>query len=132
MSIGDLGETFADGELIIREGEVGNCMFVVQQGQVEVFVGAGSEEIPLNVLEPGAFFGEMALFDKDVRSASVRALGPARVLTVDRKNLLRRVHEDPSLAFRLVETMSNRIRRQTAKIIELERILDSNNIIADP
>ncbi|GAG69871.1 unnamed protein product [marine sediment metagenome] len=132
MSTGDLGEAFADGEVIISEGEVGNCMFVVQEGQVEVFVGSGDDEIRLNVLKPGAFFGEMAVFDRIVRSASVRALGPARVLTVDKKNLMRRVHEDPALAFRLVETMSHRIRRQTAMIVELERILESRNIIADP
>jgi CRP-like cAMP-binding protein len=132
MRAGDLGEAFADGEMIIREGEVGNCMYVVQEGQVEVFVGSGDEEFRLNVLTPGAFFGEMAVFDRDVRSASVRALGPARVLTVDRKNLMRRVHEDPALAFRLVETMSYRIRRQTEMIIELEHMLEKNNIIAGP
>ena len=132
MSAGDLGETFANGEVIIREGEVGHCMYVVQDGQVEVFVGSGDDEVHLNVLKPGAFFGEMAVFDRDVRSASVRALGPARVLTVDKKNLMRRVHEDPALAFRLVETMSYRIRRQTAMIVELERMLERNNIIADP
>jgi CRP-like cAMP-binding protein len=132
MSAGDLGEAFADGEMIISEGEVGNCMFVVQEGQVEVFVRHGDDEIHLNVLKLGAFFGEMAVFDRDVRSASVRALGPARVLTVDKKNLMRRVHEDPSIAFRLVETMSHRIRRQTAMIVELERILESSNIITNP
>ena len=131
MSAGDLGETFANGEVIIREGEVGHCMYVIQDGQVEVFVGSGDDEVHLNVLKPGAFFGEMAVFDKDVRSASVRALGPARVLTVDKKNLMRRVHEDPALAFRLVETMSHRIRRQTAMIIELERMLESSNTIFD-
>jgi CRP-like cAMP-binding protein len=131
MSAGDLGEAFANGEVIIREGEVGDCMYVVQEGQVEVYVNSGADEIILNVLLPGAFFGEMTLFDKDVRSASVRALGPARILTVDRKNLMRRVHEDPALAFRLVETMSHRIRRQTAMIKELERLLDEANAEPD-
>jgi CRP-like cAMP-binding protein len=126
MSSGDLGEAYADGEVIIREGDVGNCMYVVQEGQVEVFVHRGEDEIILNVLLPGSFFGEMTLFDKGVRSASVRALGPARVLTVDRKNLMRRVHEDPSLAFRLVETMSHRIRRQTNMIVELESLLEES------
>jgi CRP-like cAMP-binding protein len=124
MSAGDLGEAYADNEVIIHEGEVGDCMYVVQEGQVEVYVHRGNDEIILNVLLPGSFFGEMALFDKDVRSASVRALGPARILTVDRKNLMRRVHEDPALAFRLVEMMSHRIRRQTKMIIELESLLE--------
>jgi CRP-like cAMP-binding protein len=48
----------------------------------------------------------MAIFDRDVRSATARGIGEVRVLNVDKKNLMRRVHEDPSLAFRLVETMS--------------------------
>lgn len=131
MNTGDLGEAFANGEVIFREGEVGHCMYVVQDGQVEVFVGSGDDEIQINVLESGAFFGEMAVFDRDVRSASVRALGPARILTVDKKNLMRRVHQDPALAFRLIETMSHRIRRQTAMIVELERMLADSKNIAD-
>jgi len=131
MSAGDLGEAYAHGEVIISEGDVGNCMYVVQEGLVEVFVGSGDDEIRLNIISRGAFFGEMAVFDRDVRSASVRALGPARVLTVDKKNLMRRVHEDPALAFRLIETMSHRIRQQVDIIIELQSMLESNNIIAD-
>ena len=78
------------------------------------------------------FFGEMAVFERDVRSATIRALGEARVITVDKKNFMRRVHSDPALAFRLVETMSHRIRRLTETIIELERVLESNRIIVDP
>ena len=132
MSAGDLGEFYGAGEFIIREGEVGTCMYVVQQGEVEVFVESGGEEIQLNVLEPGSFFGEMALFDKNVRSASVRALGPARVLTIDKKNLMRRIHEDPALAFRLVETMSGRIRHQTELIKDLERLLERSRILTSP
>jgi CRP-like cAMP-binding protein len=132
MSAGDLGESYAPGEIIIREGEIGTCMYVVQQGEVEVFVESGGEEIQLNVLKPGSLFGEMALFDKDVRSASVRALGPARVLTIDKKNFMRRIHEDPALAFRLAETMSGRIRHQTELIKDLERLLERSKILTSP
>jgi len=128
MNSGDLGETFANGELIIREGDIGKCMYVIQEGQVEVFVGNSGNEISLDVLGPGTFFGEMAVFDKDVRSASIRALGPARVLSVDKKNLMRRVHEDPALAFRLIETMSFRIRNLTDKVSVLERMIERNSI----
>ncbi len=122
MSSGDLGKAFADGEVIIREGEVGNCMYVVQEGRVEVVVGSGEDEIRLDVSGPGTFFGEMAVFDRDVRSATVRALGPVRVITVDKKNLMRRIHEDPALAFRLIETMSYRIRHLTERITEIESL----------
>jgi CRP/FNR family transcriptional regulator len=97
-------------------------MFVIQEGEVEVIIaGEDSREIRLGVRREGEFFGEMAIFDRDVRSATVRALGEARVLTVDKKNFMRRVHEDPSLAFRLVETMSRRIRELGGEVARLQK-----------
>ena len=112
METGALGKIYRDGEVIVRQGEAGDCMFVIQAGEVEVVRENGQQrEVRLAVLHEKDFFGEMALFDRDVRSATVRALGAARVLTVDRKSFLRRVHEDPSLAFRVVEQMSHRDRK---------------------
>ena len=72
------------------------------------------------VLEEGEIFGEMAIFENEARSATVRARGEARVLTVDKKTFLRRVQEDPSLAFNLVRMMSRRIRRLSGEIAELQ------------
>jgi CRP-like cAMP-binding protein len=121
MASGELGKIYKDGEVIICEGEDGSCMFVIQEGEVEVFIqGDEEQEIRLGVRGEGEFFGEMAIFDRDVRSATVRALGDARVLTVDKKNFMRRVHEDPSLAFRLVETMSRRIRELGEEVARLQ------------
>ncbi|HJX73109.1 MAG TPA: cyclic nucleotide-binding domain-containing protein, partial [Candidatus Deferrimicrobiaceae bacterium] len=68
------------------------------------------KEVRLAELGEGDFFGEMALFEKDVRSATVRPLGEVRVLTVDKKMFLRKIHDDPSLAFMIMKRMSRRIR----------------------
>ena len=96
MAGGELGKVYKDGEVIICEGDEGKCMFVIQEGEVEVLIaGENDKEIRLGVRGEGEFFGEMAIFDRDVRSATVKALGDARVLTVDKKNFMRRVHEDP-------------------------------------
>lgn len=122
MATGELGKVYQDGEVIINQGEVGTCMYVVQEGQVEVVLKGDGQEIRIGVRGPGEFLGEMAIFDRDVRSATVRALGQARVLTVDKKNFMRRVHEDPSLAFRLVETMSRRIRELNTEVARLKGI----------
>jgi len=64
----------------------------------------------LAVMSEGDFFGEMALIEREVRSATVRALGGVRVLSVDKVTFLRRIHEDPSLAYRILQKMSRRIR----------------------
>jgi len=111
MTSGTLGRVFEDGEVIIRQGDPGECMYAIQSGNVEVVLEDGGRSVPVAVLTEGDFFGEMALFEREVRSATVRARGQARILTVDRTNLLRRIHEDPTLAFRVIETLSRRLRQ---------------------
>ena len=116
---GALGRMYQDGEVIVRQGEVGDCMFVIQEGQVEIVAGKGDQELRLNVLDAGDFFGEMAIVEREVRAATVRAMGATRILTIDKKNFLRRIHEDPSLAYNLVQTMSRRIRELDAEVTRL-------------
>ncbi len=120
METGVLGKLYHDGEAIVREGETGDCMFVVQEGQVEVLQGKKNREVRLAVLKEGDFFGEMAIFEHEVRSATVRAIGEVRVLTVEGKNFLRRIHEDPSLAYHIVQTMSHRIRELNAELVRIK------------
>jgi CRP-like cAMP-binding protein len=107
---GELGKVFTDGEEIIRQGDVGDQMYVVQSGNVEVVLQSDGDERRLSALTAGDFFGEMALFDKVVRSAGVRAVGEARVLTIDKRTLLKRISEDPLLAYNLLRAMSTRVR----------------------
>jgi CRP-like cAMP-binding protein len=110
MGKGALGKLYADGEDIVSQGDLGDCMFVVQSGRVEVLQATSAGEQHLAFLETGDFFGEMAVFERERRSATVRASGEARVLKVDKKTLLRRIKEDPLLAVSLLQTMSHRIR----------------------
>lgn len=107
---GELGKVFKDGEAVVRQGEVGTEMYVVQAGKVEVMLESGGKQERVSVLEARDFFGEMALFDKEVRSATVQALGEARVLTIDKRTLLKRISEDPLLAYNLLRSMSARVR----------------------
>jgi CRP/FNR family transcriptional regulator len=95
-------------------------MYVIQSGQVEVTQQANGQEQRLAVLEAGDFFGEMAIFEKQVRSTTVRARGEAKVMTVDRKTLLRRIREDPLLAVNLLQTVSSRVRDLNAELAKLE------------
>ena len=117
MTEGALGRTYRDGEDIVRQGEEGQCMYVVQSGQVRVLGERDGKEIELAVMGEGEFFGEMALFERQRRSATVRAKGSARVLTIDKRTLLQRIQADPSLAFRIIETLSRRVRELDAHVI---------------
>lgn len=113
-----LGRLYNDGEVIIRQGESGDCLYVIQKGKVEVIDESGESEMKLAELGETEFFGEMGLFEKDVRSATVRALGETKVLTIDRKNFYQTIQKDPSIAYRLLEKLSNRLRETNNKLKE--------------
>jgi CRP-like cAMP-binding protein len=121
MEKSSLGKVYHDGEVIVRQGETGDCMYVIQEGQAEVLrEEKEGKEVRLAVLGDGDVFGEMALFEREVRSATVRALGDVRALTVDKKTFLRNVHEDPSLAYRILQKMSCRIRELDAELVRIK------------
>jgi CRP/FNR family transcriptional regulator len=115
-----LGKKYEKGDVIFRQGDTGNCMFVIQKGEVEALAESAGREVRLRSMGPNEFFGEMALFEKEVRTATIRATKPTHVLTIDKKNFLGGIHEDPSLAFRMVETMSHRIRDLTDRLAKYE------------
>lgn len=120
MATGGLGKSYGDGEEIVRQGETGDCMYVIQTGQAEAIQGKEGKEVRLAVLREGDVFGEMALFERMPRSATVRALGEVRVLTIDKKTFLRQVHEDPSLAFRILQKLSYRIRELDTELVRIK------------
>jgi CRP-like cAMP-binding protein len=111
-----LGKEYKEGEVVFRQGDRGNCMFVIQDGEVEAVVQSGANELRLRTMGPNEFFGEMALFEQEVRTATIRTLKPSRILSIDKKNFLGGIHEDPSLAYRIVQTMSHRIRDLTDRL----------------
>ena len=123
--MGALGRTYRDGEIVIREGDVGDCLYVVQEGHLEVVRQVDGRETVIRLVGKNELVGEMAVFDREPRSATVRARGSVRVLTLDKKNFLRRINEDPSLAFRVIETMSRRVRELTNEVVKLRGALGS-------
>ena len=120
---GALGRELADGEVLCRQGEIGDRMFVLQSGAAEVLHEEGGHEVVVGELAKGDIFGEMAIFDRRPRSATVRAKGRARVLTLDKRNFLRRVNEDPYFAYQLLKGMSKRIRLLDDEVAMLRNLM---------
>jgi len=120
MKSGILGKLYRDGEVIYRQGEMGDCMYVVQSGNVELLQRKGGSEYCLAVLGPGEFFGLSALFERDVRSATVRALGDeTSVLRLEKKAFMQRAHEDASFMLTMMEKLIQRIRELEAALVRV-------------
>lgn len=120
MRFSGLGRTYADGEAVCRQGERAEALFVVQEGLVHIFREENGVETLVGKLGPGEIVGEMAIFDRQPRSATVRAAGTARVLTLDKRALLRQIHDDPTLAWRILQRMSLTIRSLNSELARRE------------
>jgi CRP-like cAMP-binding protein len=96
---------------IVEEGLPGDYMYVIREGRVKVtkLSEDGREKI-LELLEGGDFFGEMALLDREPRSASVKTLEPARLLALSRADFLDVLRRNPDVAVAVIQELSRRLR----------------------
>ena len=108
-------QTYHGGEVIFQEGEPGNRLFLVAEGEVRIsrdVPGAGEEA--LAILKRPACFGEMAVFDRSQRSTDAIANGECTLVTVTRPDLELLLEFDPEMGYAmlkaLVRQLSGRLR----------------------
>ncbi|MGQ0760923.1 MAG: cyclic nucleotide-binding domain-containing protein [Acidobacteriota bacterium] len=105
---GAVRHVFAPGELVIRAGDQGASMFVVHNGRVQVQISEGGKQRPVAVLSEGAFFGEMALFTGEPRTANVVALEETEVLEIGHAAMKHLFETNPDLAESISWTIAER------------------------
>jgi len=77
-------ETFQDGQIIFKEGDSGDWVYVINSGQVDILKTVGGESITIETLKAGDVFGEMAFIARIPRTASARAVGKTTLGVIDR------------------------------------------------
>ena len=121
---GVTAKVYQEGDVIVRQGEVGESMYVIASGRVEVLVKKGRKQVRLAILGPRDFFGEMAIFDSETRSATVRAMGQLEVFAIEKQTFKKIIRQMPWLAFRVLEKMSRRIREDDREFVKLRKALE--------
>lgn len=113
-------QAFPKGEYIFKQEESGNHLFVVLTGLVKIFfTSTGRRRKTLAMLQSGDFFGEMALLDGKVRSASAMAVKPSKVMVIHKKDFKRLLMKDPDLTFVVLRTLCDRLRKADEQIRSL-------------
>jgi F420-non-reducing hydrogenase small subunit len=114
-----LGTRYESGEVIFRQGDVGDAMFIIQSGAVEVSKTHEGREMSVSVLEKGDFFGEMALFQAERRTATIIAIRPTRLLSLTRAALLEKTRRDPGVAFHFLKQLILKIQNRDRQLRQL-------------
>ncbi len=114
---------YAPGELILRQGDPGDSMFIICKGRVEVRLPPAREGAQqVAVLEQGSFFGEMALLTGEARMADVYAVDEVEVLEIRKQSIQQLLNENETLA----ESLSSKIAERNAEIAEYSRALQED------
>src|SRR5579863_8459147 len=104
-----LGREFRAGEVLFREGEQGEEMYVIQSGLVQILKRVGADERPLATLGRGEFLGEMAILNGKPRTATAVVLEDAKCLVIDAATLEQMISSNTEIALRLVKKLARRI-----------------------
>ena len=122
---------YARGEQIIAEGDRGDEMFIILSGAVKLHKG----DTFLTTLTRGAHLGEMALADRQPRSASATAEEPSRALMLRRKDFFEIIRKEPILATKLlwafVNVLTDRLRKTTADLSGARLEAQAEDVTAD-
>ena len=117
---------YQTGERVFEEGSPGDSMYIVKSGLLEVVRSRGGSHLHINLLNPGEFFGDMALIDGSPRSAGVIVKQDAILVRFSRDDFRRLKKQFPATALRvmdvLLKTLSFRVRRSTSRSLEREKL----------
>lgn len=105
-------ERYAAGRTVFTEGEPGEMMYVVLEGEVELRVKGQTVER----LGPGGMLGEMSLVDAAPRSATAVAGTEAKLVPVDRRRFTSMIRTRPNFALEIMRVMADRLRRMDARL----------------
>lgn len=118
-------QKIAGGETLFHAGDPGNSLFIVREGEVELFIKDNvGQKIVLANAGPGDMFGELAMLDSGPRTATAIALTDCQVLVLDRSDLLLLFQRKPESALHMLAALSG----LTRKADELLRIRVSRNV----
>lgn len=117
--------TFNGGEVIIREGDSGNTFFQLLEGRVGVFKNYDkADEVQVAVIEPGQYFGEMAVIENYPRSSTVVAIGDVKVVEIPAEALNEYFTQNPDKILSIMEVFGSRIKKMTDDCNEAKKALD--------
>ena len=122
-AVDTLGSTYRHGEVIFREGDMDNSIYIVQTGKVRLHKTISSgEEVEVALLGPGEAFGIASLADDKIlpRYATATAEGRTSILQIDRARLIKAIYDDATLIFSIFKAMSRRARNLTDRLANCE------------
>jgi CRP/FNR family transcriptional regulator, cyclic AMP receptor protein len=109
------------GDTILREGDVGETAYIIQEGEVEVSKSLDGRKIHLAFMGKDEIFGEMGMIEEKPRSATVTAVERTVVRELHRRDFYVNLQKDPGVTVQILKVLFERLRQAHATILELQQ-----------
>ena len=110
--------TYAPGQLLFRQGDVGDAAYVVLSGKAEVMVDSPAGQIKVAEVDPNSIVGEIAILCNVSRTATVRATTAVEALRIRKDHFLRLLGEYPEMTVEIMRVLADRLSHTTAELTE--------------
>ena len=108
---------FQKGSIVLHEGDPSTSLYIIHSGRLKAFLSDDQgREIVISIMEPGEYFGEMAIIDNGTRSASVMAIEDAQLSVISREDFQQYLSVHPELSHTMMLGLIRRLRNATRKI----------------
>lgn len=108
----------SQGATIFSEGEQGDTMYVIVEGRVQIQREGSKSPVVLATLQPGSFFGEMAVVDQSERTATAVALTDVSLLTVHASEIELLLEQRPDVGAKMIRTLVRRLKHTTDQVMD--------------
>ncbi len=125
-------QSFQPDSIIFNEGESGNCAFIIEKGEVDLFILVNGQPALINTLHEGQIFGEMALLDDDLRCATAKTTKNTELLIIPRDSFQEKIKSSDEFVRLMLNVTLQRYREMRARLnhtLRINKIKDQNDLL---
>ena len=110
------GISYKNNEIIFKEGEDGDQMYIIQEGSVRITKTIGTGEHILDILKKGEFFGEIAIVSRIKRTATATAIGNVQLLAFNREGFVQMIEKNAKIGLNIIDKLCKRLEHANVQI----------------
>ncbi len=117
---------FKEGDIIFNEGDKGQHLYLILNGEIDIYKYMEGRNIVIATIKKGDVFGEMAILDDEIRTASAQVISEsAQLMQVTKEHFIDQIKKNPTFIFNILKNLSKRLETINSELILLKYVISA-------
>jgi CRP-like cAMP-binding protein len=117
---------FKEGDIIFNEGDKGQHLYLILNGEIDIYKYMEGRNIVIATIKKGDVFGEMAILDDEIRTASAKVISEsAQLMQVTKEHFIDQIKKNPTFIFNILKNLSKRLETINSELILLKYVISA-------